>query len=243
MTAATVELIPALSDNYIYLLRDPGSDAVAIVDPGEAAPAIAALERHRLRLTHILNTHHHGDHIAGNGELVRRWGAKLIAPAANRDQIPDIDQAVSDGDTVSVGTLRFDVLAVPGHTLGHVAFWSAEPAVLFAGDTLFALGCGRMFEGTAEQMWGSLQRLAALPPETLVYCGHEYTQSNARFALAVDPGNTALQQRAAEIDALRAEGRPTVPSTIGTERRTNPFLRAGDAAAFATLRKQKDQFR
>lgn len=243
MSDPIVELIPALSDNYIYLLRDPDSDAVAIVDPGEAAPVIAALERQNLKPTHVLNTHHHGDHIAGNSEITARWGAKLIAPAANSEQIPGIDQAVGDGDAVAIGTLRFEVLAVPGHTLGHVAFWSADPAILFAGDTLFALGCGRMFEGTPQQMWHSLQRLRDLPPETLLYCGHEYTQSNARFALAVDPDNAELRTRAAEIDRLRAEGRPTLPSTIAAERATNPFLRVHDADAFAALRKQKDQFR
>jgi hydroxyacylglutathione hydrolase len=249
-----VQLIPALQDNYVYLFKDPGSDAVVVVDPGDADKVEQALQQRGWKLTHILNTHHHADHIDGNAALKQRYGARLIAPAGNRGEIPGADQYVDDLDRIELGRTSFQVIAVPGHTLGHVAYFSEAGEAVFAGDTLFALGCGRMFEGTPPQFWDSLQRLRALPPATRVYCGHEYTQSNARFALHVDPDNAELKARAKEIDALRAAGKPTIPSTIGAERATNPFLRADDAtlqartgtsdavACFAALRKQKDNF-
>jgi hydroxyacylglutathione hydrolase len=250
-----VQIIPALQDNYVWLFRDPGSDAVVVVDPGDAAPVERALEARGWKLTHILNTHHHADHIDGDGPLRAKYGATLIAPLGNRGEIPGADRYVDDLDTVEIGTLRFQTIAVPGHTLGHVAFFTEQGQAVFAGDTLFALGCGRMFEGTPPQFWDSLKRLRALPASTRLYCGHEYTQSNARFARHIDPDNAALAQRAAAIDALRAAGKPTLPSTIGEERETNPFLRADEAglqrrtetsdavACFAALRRQKDVFK
>lgn len=249
-----ITLVPALQDNYVYLFKDPGSDVVVVVDPGDAAPVEAALQERGWKLTHILNTHHHADHIDGNDELRKKYGARLIAPAGNRGEIPGADQYVDDLDRVDLGTLSFQVLHVPGHTLGHVAFFSEKGEAVFAGDTLFAMGCGRMFEGTPAQFWDSLSRLRALPPSTRVYCGHEYTQSNAKFALHVDPDNAALQARAADVAKLREAGKPTIPSTIAQERATNPYFKSDDAAmqartgtsdpvaCFASLRKQKDNF-
>jgi len=257
MASLEVELIPAFQDNYIYLLRTPGSDVVGIVDAGDAAPAIAALERKGLRLTHIFNTHHHPDHIGGNGALKARFpDARLIGPRSEIDRIAGMDQTVGEGDKVAFGDVSFAVLEIPGHTRGHIAFWSEEAEAVFCGDTLFAIGCGRMFEGTADQMWRSLGKLAVLPPATRVYCGHEYTQNNARFAVTVDPDNAALARRAEEVGRLRAAGQPTIPSTIGLETATNPFLRAdqpsiaravglegaGPVAVFAEIRGRKDRF-
>ena len=257
MSALDVALIPAFQDNYIYLLGVPGSDAVGVVDPGDARPALVELDRRGLALTHIFNTHHHPDHAGGNGDLKARFPqALLVAPKSETERIPGIDVAVADGDRVDFGAISFDVIEVPGHTRGHVAFWSDEGKALFCGDTLFALGCGRMFEGTAAQMWRSLGKLKRLPPATRVFCGHEYTQNNARFARTVDPDNAALAARSAEVDRLRAGGKPTIPSTIGLENETNPFLRADDQAiartvglggadpvtVFAEIRKRKDHF-
>ncbi len=256
MARLEVELIPALSDNYVYLAHDPDSGATAVVDPAEAAPVLAALERRGWRLTHILNTHHHNDHIGGNTELKARFDVPIVGPRADAARIPGIDVEVGDGDRYTVGTQEAQVFDTPGHTRGHIAFWFADSDVLFCGDTLFALGCGRMFEGTPAQMWDSLLKLRRLPDSTRVYCGHEYTQSNARFAVTVDPDNAELAERAKQIDALRAEGRPTIPSTLGEEKRTNPFLRADDpavqaavgmagadpVAVFAEIRKRKDNF-
>jgi hydroxyacylglutathione hydrolase len=253
----SVELIPAFQDNYIYLLRESGSDAVGIVDAGDAAPALAELDRQGLTLTHIFNTHHHPDHVGGNAALKARFpGASLIGPRSETERIADMDLTVADGDTVTFGTLPFKVIEVPGHTRGHIAFWTDAGKAVFCGDTLFAMGCGRMFEGNADQMWRSLRRLKALPSDTRVYCGHEYTQTNARFALTVDAGNRVLADRAEEVARLRAAGRPTIPSTIGLEIETNPFFRADDPAVargvglagvdpvtvFAEVRLRKDNF-
>jgi hydroxyacylglutathione hydrolase len=251
-----IELVPLLRDNYAYLLRDRATAATAIVDPSEAAPVLRAAEARGWKLTHVLNTHHHPDHSGGNLELKAATGCKIVGPAPDRDRIPGIDIALGDGDSFALGRATARVIFIPGHTRGHVAFWFADDAALFCGDTLFALGCGRMFEGTAPQMWASLDRLRRLPPETRVYCGHEYTQSNARFALTIEPGNADLSARAKQVDALRAEGRPTIPSTMAEERATNPFLRADQpavaaavglpgadpVAVFAEVRKRKDNF-
>jgi hydroxyacylglutathione hydrolase len=252
-----VELIPAFQDNYIYLLSVPGSDVVGIVDAGDAAPAIAELDRQGLTLTHIFNTHHHPDHVGGNGALKARFPhAALIGPASETARIPGMDLTVSDGDKVEFGPLSFKAIEVPGHTTGHVAFFTEQGQAVFCGDTLFAMGCGRMFEGNAAQMWNSLGKLKWLPSATRVYCGHEYTQTNARFARTVDPDNQKLASRAAEVEALRAAGKPTIPSTIGLENETNPFLRADEpaiaeavglagadpVAVFAEIRLRKDNF-
>lgn len=251
-----IQLIPALSDNYVYLFKDPQSDAVGIVDPGEPGPVLAALDRTGWRPTHIFNTHHHADHIGGNGVLKQRFGCTIIGPAADRGRIPELDVVVADEDTYHFGSHEVRVFETPGHTSGHVAFWFPDASALFSGDTLFALGCGRLFEGTPAQMWNSLLKLRELPADTRVYCGHEYTLSNARFAVSIDPGNPALKERAADIAVLRDAGKPTIPTTLGVERATNPFLRADDPAlaaelglagadpveVFAEIRRRKDHF-
>lgn len=250
--------IPVLQDNYVYLLHDHGSGKTAAVDPAEARPVLVELERRGWRLSHVLNTHHHGDHVGGNLELKRRTGCVIVGMGRDRERIPGIDVAVADGDTVELGAARAQVLDVPGHTRGHGAYWFAEEQALFCGDTLFALGCGRLFEGSAREMWNSLSKLRAMPGNTRVYCAHEYTQANARFALNVEPGNPLLQARARAVATLRAEGKSTVPSTMAEEQDTNPFLRpfspelrkraglssqAEDWQVFAALRLAKDQFR
>lgn len=257
MSQLEIELVPLLRDNYGYLLRDPASGACGIVDPSEAKPALAAARARGWRITHILNTHHHPDHTGGNLAIKEATGAKIVGPKPDAARIPGIDVAVDEGDRFRLGEAESEILFIPGHTRGHIAYWFPESAALFCGDTLFALGCGRLFEGTPAQMWSSLGKLRRLPDETRVYCGHEYTQANARFALTVDGRNAALAVRARRIDALRAEGRPTIPSTMAEERATNPFLRADDpglaasmglpvndpVAVFAEVRRRKDNFR
>ncbi|MGC9419755.1 MAG: hydroxyacylglutathione hydrolase [Rhodovulum sp.] len=248
--------VPCLSDNYAYLAHDPATGATAVVDVPEAAPVEAALAQRGWRLSDILITHHHHDHVGGVEALRDAHGARVVGAAADAHRLPPLDHAVRDGDSVSIGDETGRVLDVSGHTIGHVAYHFPESAVVFTADSLMALGCGRVFEGTAEMMWASLSRLAALPPETLVCSGHEYTAANGRFALTVEPENAALQARVHEVAALRAEGRPTVPSRLTEELATNPFLRAGldgvkravgmsdapDAAVFAEIRARKDRF-
>ena len=235
MSRLDVELIPAFSDNYIYLLRDGATGTVAVVDPGDATPVIARLERDGLPLDIILNTHHHADHIGGNAELVKRYGAQLIGPAADAHRIPNLDQAVSEGDTVSVGEAKATVIETPGHTSGHITFWFGDDDALFCGDTLFSMGCGRLFEGTPAQMWHSLSKLRALPDAAKVYCGHEYTLSNARFAAGVEPDNAEVADRLRHIEATRAADQPTIPADLAAEKQTNPFLRADDPRLAAAL--------
>jgi hydroxyacylglutathione hydrolase len=241
--ALTVTGIPCLSDNYVWLLQDAATGAIAVCDPGEADPAIAAVERLGGRLDLILLTHHHGDHIGGVSALQARFGGKIIGAAADAHRLPKLDQAVRAGDTVSLGSAAGMVLETPGHTVGHIAFYFPDGPAVLCGDTLFALGCGRLLEGSAAQMHASLQALAALPPDTRVCCGHEYTESNARFALTVEPGNQALIARATHVRNLRAAGQPTVPTTIAMERAENPFMRAADVARLAAIRTAKDSFR
>jgi hydroxyacylglutathione hydrolase len=225
--------IPAFSDNYIWLVRE-GSCA-AVVDPGDAGPVQDCLEREKLTLTAIIATHHHGDHVGGNAALLARFPVPVFGPA--RETIPGRTHALGEGDVITVPgiSLVLRVLDVPGHTAGHIAYVSDDPRapVAFVGDTLFAGGCGRLFEGTAAQMAASLAKLAALPGETLAYCAHEYTLSNLRFALAVEPGNASLRERHSREQGKRDRGLPTVPSSIAEERATNPFLRAGEPAVFA----------
>jgi len=249
--------IPCLSDNYVWLVREPKSGAVAVVDPAEAAPVERELAARGWRLTHILNTHHHGDHVGGNAALKAATRCTIVGPRADRERIPGIDVALGDGDEFALGAEAARVFDVPGHTRGHIAFWFAESAALFCGDTMFLMGCGRLFEGTPAQMWASLGKFKTLPPSTRVYCAHEYTQSNARFAMSVDGANRVLAARTEAVAAARARGEATVPGTLGDELATNPFLRAdrpelaravgvpsGDpVAVFAALRKAKDTFR
>ncbi|MBV9736102.1 MAG: hydroxyacylglutathione hydrolase [Acidisphaera sp.] len=239
----TVEAIPILSDNYAWLLRDAASGATAVVDPADPVPVEEAVMRAGGRLDLILLTHHHDDHIAGTEHIRARFHSGVVGARADAHRLPRLDQAVTEGDTVRLGGAEARVIDTPGHTRGHIAFYFADGGVLACGDTLFSLGCGRLIEGSAEEMFASLHKLAALPGEALVCCGHEYTEANARFARHVDPGNAALRKRAEEVARLRAEGRPTVPSRLADELEENPFLRAPDAAGFATLRAQKDRFR
>lgn len=238
----TVTPVACLSDNYAWLLR-AADGRLAVCDPGEAEPAIAAAEAFGGKIDTILLTHHHGDHVAGVSELVKRHGSKVVGAAADQHRLPHLDLAVKPGDSFDLFGVAVDVLASDGHTRGHIAFHVPESAILLCGDTLFSLGCGRLLEGTPAEMFDSLAVLAALPPETLVCCGHEYSESNARFALTIDPDNGALKARAAEIARQRAEGKPSLPTTIGEEADTNPFLRAGDVATLARIRAAKDNFR
>jgi hydroxyacylglutathione hydrolase len=250
-----ITLIPCLSDNYAYLVESGGE--VAIVDPSEPGPVERVLEAKGLKLHHILNTHHHFDHTGGNAPLKAKYGATVTGPKSDMHRIEGIDRGVGEGDTVKVGDSVWRVLDIPAHTSGHIALWCPDHAAVFTGDTMFAMGCGRLFEGTPAQMWTSLSKLAALPPETKVYCGHEYTASNGRFALSVDGANAALKARMDEVTRLRGDGKPTIPSTIALERATNPFLRSNTAelasaaskpvsdpvAVFAELRARKDKFK
>lgn len=252
-----IEQLPVLTDNYVYLIRDPETGQTGVVDPAVAEPVLAALARLDWHLTHILNTHHHPDHVGGNETLIRATGCTVVGPRADRARIPGLVVEVGDGDTFALGNTRAQVFDVPGHTRGHIAFWFEQAEALFCGDTLFALGCGRLFEGTPAQMWASLSKLKALPATTRVYCAHEYTQSNGRFALSVEPANPLLVARMRRVDELRAAGKPTVPSTLAEECATNPFLRpdsadiqhalglagAGPVAVFGATRARKDNFR
>jgi hydroxyacylglutathione hydrolase len=235
--------IPALSDNYIWLVHEPDSGETMVVDPAEAAPVIQAAEARGWRITQIWNTHWHGDHTGGNAALKAATGCTVTGPAAEAARIPTLDREVREGDRIRIGDVEAVVLEVPAHTAGHIAYHLPSERVAFVGDTLFAMGCGRLFEGTAEQMHANLQRLAALPPETLVYCAHEYTLSNGRFALVAEPDNEAIRERMVRVEAARAVDEATVPTTIALERATNPFMRARSAEELAERRRAKDSFR
>jgi hydroxyacylglutathione hydrolase len=239
--AVTVQPVPILSDNYAWLLRETATGAVAIVDPADAKGVFPAIEAAG-RLDLILLTHHHPDHTAGTDEVRARYKCPVVGAAADAHRLPKLDIAVADGDEVKFGGTAAVVIDTPGHTVGHIAYFFPKGAVLLCGDTLFSVGCGRFFEGTAADMFGSLKRLSALPDETLVACGHEYTESNVRFALSLEPDNVALHARALEVKQLRTAGRPTVPSLLAQERATNPFLRAATASRLGELRAAKDNF-
>lgn len=227
--------IPVLTDNYIYLLHDTISGETAAVDPAVAEPVLQVLKQRGWQLTYIFNTHHHGDHVGGNLELKQHTGCQIIGANADKHRIPAIDKTVEEGDVVKLGTHTAQVIATTGHTSGHIVYYFADNNALFCGDTLFVMGCGRLFEGSAEQLWQSLQKLKALPAETRVYCAHEYSEANARFALSVEPDNVALQQKMLFVQQQRAENLPTVPSTISDELATNPFLREDSPALRATI--------
>ncbi|AOX20155.1 hydroxyacylglutathione hydrolase [Kozakia baliensis] len=235
-----IQAIPVLSDNYAWLLHDTAQNVRAIVDPGEAGPIESVLGD--AQLDWILLTHHHADHTAGTDALRRRYGAHVAGAASERRRLPQLDLALSDGDTLMIGAERGEVIATPGHADGHISYYFASVPVLFSGDALFSLGCGRLLEGSAAQLFESLHRYDRLPDDTLVYCGHEYTKSNAAFARYVDPDNSVLKARAAEVERLRAASCPTVPSRLGEERAANPFLRAKTVGEFARLRREKDNF-
>ena len=256
MTALQIEQFTCYADNFGVLIHDTESGATASIDAPEESPILDMLEQRGWQLTHIFCTHHHMDHVAANQALKEKFGVTIVGPRQEADKIPGIDTAVGDGDRFTFQQFDVEVIATPGHTLGHICYHLPGAEVAFTGDTLFALGCGRLFEGTAEQMFHSLQRLAELPDDTVVYCGHEYTEANAQFALTIDPGNQQLVQRATDINALRATDKPTLPTSIGLEKVTNPFLRAddeairhllgmeadSDEAVFAEIRRRKDAF-
>ena len=235
--------IPALSDNYVWLVHEPESGETTVVDPAVADPVLAEADSRGWRIGQIWNTHWHPDHTGGNAAIKAATGCLVTGPAAEAARIPTLDRKVAEGDIVCLGPVEATVLEVPAHTAGHIAYHLPSEQVVFVGDTLFAMGCGRLFEGEAEQMHENLQRLALLPPETEVYCAHEYTLANARFAVTVEPGNAALARRYAEVQAARERGEATVPTTIALERATNPFMRAASVAELAERRAGKDAFR
>lgn len=234
--------IACLSDNYAFLLRDKTTGDVALIDVPEAAPIAAELSSRGWTLSQIWLTHHHPDHIDGVAALIADYPAPLYGAVADTHRLPDLDVALKDGDTFTLGATLVRVIDVSGHTLGHIAFHAPTAKAAFTADSLMALGCGRLFEGTPDQMYASLSKMADWPDDTLICSGHEYTASNARFALTVEPDNTSLLSRAQDIDTARSEGRFTVPSLMSLERETNPFLRAPDEANFAKIRAQKDRF-
>lgn len=252
----TVEPVPCLTDNYAYLLYDPADALCAVVDPSEPEPVKRALAARGLTLTHILNTHHHFDHTGGNVPLKEEFGAVVVGPEKDRERIPALDTGLTEAAPWQFGSHTARILEIPAHTRAHIAFVFGDEGVAFTGDTLFAMGCGRLFEGTPQMMWSSLSKLMQLPNDTLIYCGHEYTLSNGRFALTVEPDNQDLQVRMRAVAELRAQSHPTVPSTMGLEKKTNPFLRpdspeirhtlgmenADNAAVFAEIRRRKDVF-
>jgi hydroxyacylglutathione hydrolase len=233
--------VPAFSDNYLWLVHDEASAETAVVDPGDAAPVLAEAERRGWTIRQVWNTHWHRDHTGGNLAIKQATGARIFGPAG--EDIPGRDVALREGDILHLGEHLGRVVDVPGHTLGHIALIFEQDRVAFVGDTLFAMGCGRLFEGTPEQMFGSLQQLAALPDDTRLYCAHEYTLSNARFAAHAEPGNAAIADRLDRVKRLREAGKITLPTTVAQERETNPFVRATDAKQFARLRRDKDSFR
>lgn len=240
MAMIEIVAVPAFADNYIWLVHDAASGETAVVDPGAADPVLAEAERRGWTVGQIWNTHWHPDHTGGNLAVKAATGATVSGPAA--ESIPGVDVKLSEGDRIRIGDHIAGVWAVPGHTLGHIALVFDEAKVAFVGDTLFAMGCGRLFEGTPQQMYASLQRIASLPGETALYCAHEYTLSNARFAASADPGNSAVADRLQWVEAARAQGKITLPTTVCEERATNPFVRSGDWQEFARLREAKDSF-
>lgn len=257
MSELQIVQFPCLADNYGFLLHTPASGETAAIDTPDAEEIARQLGARQWRLTHIFNTHHHADHAGGNSLLKKRFGCRIVGPRADAARIPGIDVAVGDGDSFDFGGSRVDVLDTPGHTRGHVVYHVPDAGAAFVGDTLFAMGCGRLFEGSPAEMWNSLQKIARWPDDTRLYCAHEYTLANAEFALTVEPANMALVARAREVAALRRKGRPTVPTTLQLEKATNPFLRpaspelqasiglagADELSVFARTRELKDGFR
>ena len=234
--------IPVLTDNYIWLVHEPDSGEAMVVDPAVAEPVLVEAENRSWRITQIWNTHWHPDHTGGNADIKTATGCTITGPEAEKDRIPTLDRMVREGDTVRLGTVEADVIDVPAHTAGHVAYHFPTEAAAFVGDTLFAMGCGRLFEGTPEQMYANMRKLEALPDDTLVYCAHEYTEANGRYALVAEPDNLPLARRMKRVVAMREKGEATVPTTIGEERATNPFMRAKSSKELAERRAAKDAF-
>jgi len=242
MSALDIVAVPAFADNYLWLIHDEDSGETAVVDPGDPAPVLAEAERRGWRITKILNTHWHPDHTGGNLAIKQATGAEIWGPAGENGRVPGLDHPLAEGDRISIGGHSAEVWEVPGHTLGHIAYIFADDEIAFVGDTLFAMGCGRLFEGSPEQMHRSLGRLAELPAETRLYCAHEYTLANARFAAHAFPENKEIAERLRHVEQERSEARPTVPTTVALERTTNPFLLTDDVEEFAELRREKDSF-
>ena len=240
--ALEIVRIPVLHDNYVWLAHEPTSGATLVVDPAVAEPVLAEAAARGWTITDIWNTHWHPDHTGGNAAIKARTGCTITGPAAESARIPTLDVKVAGGDEVRLGSASATVIDVPAHTAGHIAFHFAGEAVAFVGDTLFAMGCGRLFEGTADQMFANMRALEALPDATRIYCAHEYTLSNARFAVVAEPGNEATAKRLDEVIAMRARGEATVPTTIAAERATNPFMRAASVVELAERRAAKDAF-
>ncbi|MEP6982968.1 MAG: hydroxyacylglutathione hydrolase [Sphingomicrobium sp.] len=234
--------VPVLTDNYVWLIHNAESGETAVVDPSVADPVLEAAAARGWRLTQILNTHWHPDHTGGNEGIQQATGCTIIAPA-EAERVSNVDRIVHEGDRVTVARREGVVWDIPAHTAGHIAFYFEGERKIFVGDTMFAMGCGRLFEGTAEQMYRNLRRIVALPEQVLIYCGHEYTLANARFAAYAEPGNDAVAERLAAVSALRDEGNVTLPTSVAEELATNPFVRARDAEDFARLRRDKDSFR
>ena len=234
--------IPVLSDNYVWLVHEPESGETMVVDPAVADPVLAEAAKRGWTITQIWNTHWHPDHTGGNAAIKEATGCHITGPEAERERIPTLDTMVKGGDTVALGAVTAEVIDVPAHTAGHIAFHIPSEKVAFVGDTLFAMGCGRLFEGTAAQMYDNMRKLEALPDATKIYCAHEYTQSNGEYALAAEPDNLAIKERMAEVLTLRERGEATVPTTIRQERATNPFMRAESVAELAARRQAKDNF-
>eukprot|EP00250_Pteridium_aquilinum_P003266 c13590_g1_i1 orf=37-1002(+) len=257
VAALQIDVVPCLKDNYAYLLHDTEAGVTGVIDPSESEPVNEALKKKDLSLGYILNTHHHWDHTGGNIDLKRRYNAKIVGPHADKDRIPGIDVALKEGDTWMFGNQKMLVLDTPGHTRGHVCFFFPSSKAIFTGDTLFSLSCGKLFEGTPQQMWTSLSKILSFPDDTLVYCGHEYTLSNAEFSLTLEPNNEALRSYYDKVKELRQAGLPTIPTNLGLEKACNPFLRvssaevrasvgipsgADDVQAFAAVRARKDKW-
>jgi len=234
--------IPVLNDNYVWLVHEPESGETMVVDPAVAAPVLAEAEKRGWTITQIWNTHWHPDHTGGNAEIKDATGCKITGPEAESARIPTLDRMVKEGDTVTLGEVEAEVIDVPAHTAGHIAYFLPGENAAFVGDTLFAMGCGRLFEGTAEQMFSNMRKLEKLPDATRVYCAHEYTEANGRYAVTAEPGNEALAQRMAEVIDMRGRGEPTVPTTIALEKATNPFMRAASPEELAERRAAKDAF-
>lgn len=237
-----IHLFPCLSDNYGFLLHDESTGLTAAIDTPDGAKIEQECKRHGLRLTHILNTHHHYDHVDGNLSLKEKYGVTIIGPKADENRIPGIDIAYEDGDVFNLGRFEIQLLHTPGHTTGHCAYYIQALESAFVGDTLFALGCGRLFEGSAQDMFDSLAKICALPDQTKIYCAHEYTSSNGEFALSVEPDNKDLQAYMSEVIAKRTKNLPTIPTTISQEKKANPFVRAKDVQTLARIRAAKDKF-
>ncbi len=237
-----IHQIPIWEDNYIYILHESTGNKTAVIDPGSAEAVQSFLKKQNLKLNCILTTHHHFDHTGGNLKLKEFWSCPIYGFKGDQDRIPGIDFALEEGDSLSVGALRFDVLFVPGHTLGHIAFWNKENKILFCGDTVFAMGCGRLFEGSPEQMFSSLNKIKKLPQDSQIYCAHEYSLKNAHFALSLNPSHLELNKRFKKISALRKQGQPTVPFRLEEELLTNPFFEAQSPAELAKIRKLRDRF-